>query len=95
METGGPFLSSRGHTVHGGFFRLECLRGKAGFPELSRAFVLSVRLMSNGLVQAVHKPANTGKPCPPDVDDVGDGRSLARIALNPRRSGSFESGSAL
>ena len=44
-----------------GFFGLEGLRGESGFPECSCALVLAVGLMSNGLIQAAHKPADAGK----------------------------------
>jgi hypothetical protein len=65
--------------------------------EYTHSIVFPIGLMGNGLVQAAHEPADTGKPCPPDVNGVGDSRSFewlqilaAPVVLNQQRT--FEHG---
>jgi len=64
-------------------------------PEFTRTFVFEIGLAGDGLVQAAHEPADAGKPCPPDIDDVGDGCTFngfeilaATVVLN--QEGTFE-----
>jgi hypothetical protein len=73
------------HAGEQGFFGFEGLRCESGFPELARTFIFEIGLAGNGLVQAAHEPADAGKPCPPDIDNVGHGGTFKGFEIPRNR----------